>query len=65
MVSERTSKDIDDADERRSIPFDGDCAIDFVIPKAWSWDIESTISLLHDDAISYELKVFVDCGDIL
>jgi len=65
MLSERTSKDVYDAYKGWSIPFDSDCSIDLVIPKAWSGNIESTISLLHDNAICYEFKVFVDSGDVL
>jgi len=65
MLSECTSKDVYDAYKWGSIPFNSDSAIDFVIPKARSWYIESTISFLHDDAICYEFKVFVDGGDVL
>jgi hypothetical protein len=65
MLSECASEDVYNAYKWGGIPFDSDCAIDFVVPKAWSGDIESTISFLHDDAICYEFKVFVDGGDVL
>ena len=32
--SESAAEDVDDADERRSIPLDGNCSVDLVVPEA-------------------------------
>ena len=63
--SQSTSEDIHNADETRSIPLDSDRTIHFIIPEAWTGDVESAVSLLHDDAVGDELEVPVDCGDVL
>ena len=63
--SQWASEDIHDANEGRCIPFDSYGTIDFIIPKTWTWNIESTISLLHDDAISNKFEVFIHICDIL
>lgn len=61
--SEGAAEDIDDTDEGRCIPFDGDSAVDFVVPEARTGNVESTVGFLHDDAVGDELEVFVDVGD--
>lgn len=63
--SQCASEDIHDANKSWGIPFDGDSSVNFIIPEAGSWYVESAISFLHDDAVGYELEVFVDSGDIL
>lgn len=63
--SECASEDIDDADKRGSIPFDSDCSIDFVVPETRAWNVESTVGLLHNDAICNEFEVLIDWCDVL
>ena len=63
-MSESASKDVDDTDERRSIPFNSDCSIHLIIPEAGARNVESTISFLHNNAIGNELEVLVDAGDV-
>ena len=62
--SQGTSEDIDNADEWGCIPLDGDSSIDFVIPEAGSRDVESAVSLLHNDAVGDELEITVGIGDV-
>jgi len=62
--SECASEDVDDADEGRGIPLDGDSAIDLVVPEAGAGDVESAVRLLHDDAVGDELEVLIDGGDV-
>jgi hypothetical protein len=64
-VSECASEDVDDTDEGGGIPFDGDSAVDLVVPEARSRDVEPAVSFLHDDAVCDELEVLVDSRDIL
>ncbi len=61
--SKSTSEDVDDADEGGRVPLDGDGAVDFVVPEAGAWDVESAVGFLHDDTVGDELEVFVDGGD--
>jgi len=61
--SECTSKDIYDANQRWSVPFDSDCSINLIVPKTWTRNIESAVSLLHYDTISDEFKVFINRCD--
>lgn len=61
--SEGAAEDVDDTDEGRSIPLDGDSAVDFVVPEARAGNVESAVGFLHDDAVGDELEVFVDGGD--
>ena len=63
--SESAAEDVDDANERRGIPLDGDGSVDFVVPEAGAGDVEPTVGLLHDDAVGDELEVLVDGGDFL
>lgn len=63
--SQSATEDVDDTDEGRCVPLNGNSAVDFIVPEARSRDIESAVRLLHDDAIGNELEVFVDLGDIL
>ena len=63
MGSESASKDVNDADEGACIPFDGDSAIDFVVPEAGAGNVESTVGFLHDDAVGNEFEIFVDGSD--
>ena len=63
-MSESASEDIDDTDERRSIPFNSDSSIHLIIPEAGARNVESTISFLHNNAIGNELEVLVDAGDV-
>ncbi len=65
VVSQSASEDIDDADERGGVPLDGDSAVDFIVPEARSWNIESAVCFLHDDAIGDEFEVFIDGSDVL
>jgi hypothetical protein len=62
--SESASKHINNTNESGSIPFDRYSSIDFIVPEAGTWDVEPAICLLHDDAVSDELEVFVDCSDV-
>ena len=64
-MSESASKDVDDTDERRSIPFNSDCSIHLIIPEAGARYVESTVSFLHNNAVGNELEVLVDAGDAL
>jgi len=64
MLSESAAEDIDDTDEGGCVPFDCNSSVDFIIPEAWSWDVESTIGFLHYDAVGYKLEVFVDCCNV-
>ena len=61
--SKSTSEDVNNADKGRGIPLDCDSAVNLVIPKARAWNVESTISFLHDDTVSDKFEVFVDCGN--
>lgn len=62
--SECASEYVDNADERRGVPFDSDGAIDLVVPEARSRKIESAIGFLHDDTVGDKLEVFIFGGDI-
>lgn len=63
--SQSTAEDVDNTDQGRSIPFDSNSSIYFIIPEAGAGDVESTIGLLHNDAVSNELEVAIDCCDVL
>lgn len=65
LSSQSASKDVYNTYKAWCIPLDSNGSIDFIIPKAWSWNVKAAISFLHDDAIGNELKVSVNCCNIL
>jgi hypothetical protein len=61
--SECAPEDVDDANQGGRVPFDGNCTVNLVVPEAGTGNVEAAVCLLHDDAVSDELEVTVDCGD--
>lgn len=61
-LSEPASEDIHDTSQGLVIPLHGHCPIGVIIPVAGPRDVESAVSLLHDDAVGDVLEVLVD-GD--
>ena len=63
--SQCASKDIHYSNHRVAFMLDSYWSICIIIPVTGSWDIESTLCLLHQEAVNYEFKVFILEGEPL
>ena len=64
-MSECAAEHVNDADKGRGVPLDSHSAVDLVVPEARPRNVESAVSLLHDDAVGDKLEVLIDVGDAL
>lgn len=61
--SKGTSKNINNTDKWRRIPFNSDGAINLIIPITRSRQIKPAISFLHDDAVGNKFEIFIDISN--